>query len=146
MARSDCLRSSQRVSGLPKQSSGESARNADLRSVEEGPTGWRRAQIVQICTSAESGWGRGFGLRRVRVVLAGLGHVVIHAEVAGSSGGDRARARRVRQGPAARSPHWGLSLRWAVSTMRRCMVVSIGAVVPVRRGSLLVILCGSSDA
>ena len=37
-----------------------------------------------------SGWGRGFGLRRVQVVLAGLGHVVIHADVAGGSGGDRA--------------------------------------------------------
>ena len=85
-------------------------------------------------------------MRRVRVILAGLGHVVIHADVVDGSGGGWAGARRVRQGAAARSPRWGLSLRWAVSTMRRCMVASIGLVVPVRRESLLVILCRSSDA
>ena len=37
------------------------------------------------------------------------------------------------------------ALRWAVSTMRGCMVSSNGPVVPVRRERLLV-LCRSSDA
>jgi hypothetical protein len=48
-------------------------------------------------------------LRRVRIILAGLGHVVIHADVVDGSGGDRAGARQVRQSAAARSPRWGLA-------------------------------------
>jgi hypothetical protein len=84
-------------------------------------------------------------LRRVRIILAGLGHVVIHADVVDGSGGDRAGARQVRQSAAARSPRWGLSLRWAVSTMRRCAVPSISPAPPVRREMLLMILCRSSN-
>jgi hypothetical protein len=63
-------------------------------------------------------------------VLADLNQVIIHADVVGGSAGDR----------AARSPHWRPVFRWAVSTMRRCMVPSLGPAAQVRRESLLVIL------
>ena len=83
-------------------------------------------------------------MRRVRVILAGLGHVVIHADVVGS-GGDRAGARRGTPGRGGKiSPLGAVASLGGVQ--RRCMVVSIGLVVPVRRESLLVILCRSSDA
>jgi hypothetical protein len=92
-------------------------------------------------------------LRPVQVVLAHLDRVIIHADVAGGSGGDWAVARRGLGGSAAgtlgrggnagarrQDRPTGPALRWAVSTVRGCMVSSFGPVVPVRRGSLLVIL------
>ena len=143
MARSDCLRSSQRVSGLPKQSSGESARNADLRSV-----GGRDPPVGGVLRSSRyarrpnPGGGRGFGLRRVRVVLAGLGHVVIHADVVDGSGGDRAGT----PGPGGKiSPLGAVASLGGVhhaalhgGVHRSCCLSAAG--------ELLVILCRTSDA